>query len=347
VADRWRGIDPLSHRSVYFQRQLFRDVVTRVEVRWFVACSSLDDARALQTRAAAVSVADFRGALVECSRTDTSRGRLGIADAVAHLWKVAEVVHAAAPQLFALAPFGVASTVWTLYLDLDEAKARPRVLAAAVAAALGVADADVTISVHDAAHHGHAAALALVPRISDELRNIPATGDSDAAAAVSAMLDAHFAAPPSSDEDEDEDGDDDAPARLLEGQRVFMSGERRTGVRGRNAETVTDLGGDVVGTAGNPTLAIFPNNGAGACTSAALTRLRPSYRIVRERWLARLAGATELPDFRPDAVFAEVNDILDPRSYFYDALAPPRKHREKWRLIREDWTPPAQADDDA
>ena len=338
----------MSRRSVYFKRQLFRDVVTRVEVRWFVACSSLDDARALRTRAMAATAATFRDALVECSRTATSRGRLGIADAVAHLWKVAEVVDAAAPQLFALAPFGVAGTVWTLYLDLDEAKARPRVLAAAVAAALGVADADVTISVHDAAHHGHAAALALVPRIGDELRNIPATGSTDALAAVGAVLDAHFAPPPSSSDD-DEDGDDDAPARLLEGQLVFMSGGKKTGVRGRHTNLVTSLGGAVVGLRDRPTLAILQSDHREGCQGT-LTHLVPRCRIVRERWLLRLEGLAPgepLPDCKPDAVYAEVREILDPRSYFYDALAPPRRTSEKLRVIREDWTPPAQADDGA
>ena len=335
----------MSRRSVYFKRQLFRDVVTRVEVRWFVACSSLDDARALRTRAMAATAATFRDALVECSRTATSRGRLGIADAVAHLWKVAEVVHAAAPQLFALAPFGVAGTVWTLYLDLDEAKARPRVLAAAVAAALGVADADVTISVHDAAHHGHAAALALVPRIGDELRNIPATGSTDALAAVGAVLDAHFAPPPSSsDEDEEEDGDDAPPPLLpFSEHRVFMQGRAKSGVRGRHTNLVTSLGGAVVGLKGEPTLAILQNDHRGKCSNK-LTSLRPECRIVRERWMDGVFAAVPLPDFKPHAIYARVGDVRDPGSYFYGAVPDAdlaNRQDDDWKAIPEDWTPPA------
>ena len=339
----------MSRRSVYFKRQLFRDVVTRVEVRWFVACSSLDDARALRTRAMAATAATFRDALVECSRTATSRGRLGIADAVAHLWKVAEVVHAAAPQLFALAPFGVAGTVWTLYLDLDEAKARPRVLAAAVAAALGVADADVTISVHDAAHHGHAAALALVPRIGDELRNIPATGSTDALAAVGAVLDAHFAPPPSSSED-DEGGDAAAaPPPLLpfRGHRVFLAGRGKESVKWRHENLVTSLGGVVVGQAASPTLVILANDHTTTCRSD-YSYLLATHRIVRERWLDRVSAAAELPDFKPHAVYAQVCDLRDTESYFYGAVPDADLFGiadERWKAIPEDWTPSAEADD--
>ena len=97
VADRWRGIDPLSHRSLYFKHQPLHDV-TGIEVRWFVACASLDAAQALLTRATAVTMVRFRDALVECV-TDGAR-TLGIADEVAHLWKVAEVVQIAPPLLF-------------------------------------------------------------------------------------------------------------------------------------------------------------------------------------------------------------------------------------------------------
>ena len=112
---------------------------------------------------------------------------------------------------------------------------------------------------------------------------------------------------------------------------------------------VTSLGGAVVGLKGEPTLAILQNDHRAGCQGT-LTHLVPRCRIVRERWLLRLEGLAPgepLPDCKPDAVYAEVREILDPRSYFYDALAPPRRTSEKLRVIREDWTPPAQADDGA
>ena len=76
--------------------------------------------------------------------------------------------------------------------------------------------------------------------------------------------------------------------------------------------------------------------------------LQPRYRVVRERWLhrvERLAPGAELPDTRPDAVYALAGDIRDPQSYFYDADAglTNRNRDEYLRIIREDWTPSAQA----
>ena len=94
-----------------------------------------------------------------------------------------------------------------------------------------------------------------------------------------------------------------------------------------------------------PTLAIFPNGERSDCPSE-VKQLRPRCRIVRERWLLRLEGLTELPDFRPDAVYARVGDVRDPRSYFYGAV-PDRElvsqHDDNWKPIPEDWTPSAEA----
>jgi len=322
--------------------------VTRVEVRWAVACSSDDAARALLARATAATVTTFRDAVVVSSRTRRHGDRLP--NAVKHRWAVAEVVDVAAPQLVAGAPSGVAGALWTRYLDLGEAEARPRVLAAAVAAALDVAADDVIISVRGAAVATHVTALGRAPLISDALRAIPATGGSDALDAVGAALDAHFAPPPSSSEEDEEDDAATAPppAKPLTGHRVFMEGRGKSGVYGRHADTVRSLGADVVGNAESPTLAILPNNNT-KTKMGALSPLQSTHRIVRERWLLRLEGlapGASLPDTRPDAVFALVREILDQQSYFYDAQAPPRVGCEKWRIIREDWTPAAQAGGD-
>ena len=334
----------MSHRSLYFKHQPRYDV-TRVEVRWTVACASDDAARALLARATAATVADFRGALVKRSRPRRSRG--DVPAAVAHLWQVAEVVDVAAPQLVAGAFSGVASALWTRDLDLDAARARPRVLAAAVAAALGVAAADVSISVRDAADQTHVAALGRAPLIRERLRAIPAAGGSDALAALGAALDAHFAPPPSSseeDEEEEEDGDAAAAAAPLlpfRGHRVFMQGRAKSGVEGRHANLVTSLGGAVVGSRGNPTLAILQNDHRTACQSE-LRHLLPTCRIVRERWLDGVLAAVPLPDFRPHAVYARVGDVRDPGSYFYGAVPDAdlaNRQDDDWKAIPEDWTP--------
>jgi len=348
VTDRWRGVDPLSHRSWYFKHQRLYDV-TRVEVRWAVACPTPEAARALMATATAATVTTFRDALVECLRTEPSRRRLlGVSyKRIAHRWAVAEVVDIAASRLVADAFSGVVGALWTRYLDLGEAEARPRVLAAAVAAALDVAADDVIISVRGAADPTHVTELGRAPLISDALRDIPATGDSDALAAVGAALDAHFAPPPSSSEEED--GDAAAappPSKPFDGERVFMSGGKKSGVRGRHTDFVTSRGGVVVGYAGNPTLAILPNNHGTKCDSK-LTDLLPRHRIVRERWLLRLEGlapGAPLPDCRPDAVYARVGDVRDPESYFYRAVPDAdlvNRLDDNWKTIPEDWTPSA------
>ena len=110
---------------------------------------------------------------------------------------------------------------------------------------------------------------------------------------------------------------------------------------------VTSLGGAVVGQVDSPTLAILENGYRGRMPY--LNSLRPSYRIVRERWLDGVFAAEPLPDFKPHAVYAQVRDLRDPRSYFYDADAdlPNNAQDDWWRPIREDWTPAAEADDAA
>ena len=328
--------------------QPLRDV-TRVEVRWAVACVSDDAARALLTKAAAATVTTFRDALVECLRTRQSQRRLlGVSyKRIAHRWAVAEVVDVAASRLVADAFSGVVGVLWTRCLDLREAEARPCVLAAAVAAALDVDGDDVIISVRDAADHAHVAELGRAPLISERLRAIPATGGSDALAAVGAALDAHFAPPPSSseeDEEEEEDGDAAAAAAPLlpfRGHRVFMQGRAKSGVEGRHANLVTSLGGAVVGSRGNPTLAILQNDHRTACQSE-LRHLLPTCRIVRERWLDGVLAAVPLPDFRPHAVYARVGDVRDPGSYFYGAVPDAdlaNRQDDDWKAIPEDWTP--------
>ena len=194
----------------------------------------------------------------------------------------------------------------------------------------------------DAADRAHVAELGRAPRINERLRAIPATGGSDALAAVGAALDAHFAPPSSSEEDEEEDGDDAPPPLLpFRGHRVFLAGGARSGVRGRHANLVTSLGGAVVGKRDNPTLAILQNDHRATCQTA-LRSLRPTYRIVRERWLDRVSAAAELPDFKPHAVYARVGDVRDTGSYFYGAVAEAdlvRRRDDDWSPIREDWTP--------
>ena len=254
-----------------------------------------------------------------------------------------QVIQIATPQLVAGALSGVAGALWTRYLDLDAARARPRVLAAAVAAALGVAAADVTISVRNRGNTHHSAILAAAPHVSERLRSIPATGASDAFAAVGAALDAHFAPPSSSEEDEDGDAAAaPAPAPLLplNGQRIFLQGF--LGDHKRRLKTLVEsYGGAVVGRAASPTLAIFPDNHASTSCRTELSHLQPRYRIVRERWLLRVSAAAPLPDFMPDAVYARVRVVRDPGSYFYGAVADAdmtQNRDDDWKVIPEDWT---------
>ena len=106
---------------------------------------------------------------------------------------------------------------------------------------------------------------------------------------------------------------------------------------------VESHGGAVVGRAASPTLAIFPDNHASSCRTE-LSHLQPRYRIVRERWLLRVSAAAPLPDFKPHAVYAQVCDVRDPRSYFYGAVADAdmtQNRDDDWKVIPEDWTPSA------
>ena len=319
--------------------------MTRVEVRWAVACPTPDAARRLLATAAAVSVAEFRDALAGCASGEAWR-TLGIADEAAHLWRVAEVVDVAAPQLVAGAFCGVAGAIWTRNLDLDAARAHPRVLLAAFAVALDVAAADVTFSVRDAANERHAAALARAPLVSAELQFIPATGGLKVLDAFGDMLDAHFAAPSSSEEDEDGDAAAAAaPLLPLDRERIFLQGF--LGDHKRRLKTLVEsLGGAVVGRAASPTLAIFPDSERSHCHRD-LYDLRERHRIVRERWLDGVLAGEPLPDFRPHAVYAQVCDVRDPRSYFYGAVPDADLVKRKdtdWKVIPEDWTPAAGAD---
>ena len=75
-----------------------------------------------------------------------------------------------------------------------------------------------------------------------------------------------------------------------------------------------------------------------------LTRLLPTHRIVRERWLDGVFAAEPLPDFKPHAVYARVGDVRDPGSYFYGAVPDAdlaNRQDDDWKAIPEDWTPPA------
>ena len=105
------------------------------------------------------------------------------------------------------------------------------------------------------------------------------------------------------------------------------------------------MGGAVVGIRENPTLAVLKDNhgdrGRKTCQDL-LTHLLPTNRIVRERWLHRLEGlaeGAELPDTRPDAVYALVSDLRNPTSYWYDEEnANPFANPGTWTLVRADWT---------
>ena len=54
--------------------------------------------------------------------------------------------------------------------------------------------------------------------------------------------------------------------------------------------------------------------------------------------------ASNRTDFKPDAVFALVNDLRNPASYWYDEEnANPLANLGTWTLVRADWTSSAQA----
>ena len=124
-------------------------------------------------------------------------------------------------------------------------------------------------------------------------------------------------------------------------------------VKKRRRDLVGSLGGRVIDTiekrsanAEVPTLVICPNSYSQECPTGA-RHLLPTRRIVRERWLDRIDGSdphASLPDFKPDAVYAQVREIRDPRSYFYRALPDAdlvSQRNEVWKALREDWTPSA------
>ena len=92
-----------------------------------------------------------------------------------------------------------------------------------------------------------------------------------------------------------------------------------------------------------PTLAIYPTSSRAPDRKKELNHLLPEHRIVRERWLLRLDGLTELPDVRPDAVYARVRDVRTPGSYFHGAADRDVSNAQDdhWTPIREDWTPSA------
>ena len=61
-----------------------------------------------------------------------------------------------------------------------------------------------------------------------------------------------------------------------------------------------------------------------------------------------MSAAAPLPDFKPDAVYALVRDLVTPTSYFYDdQINRGTRSMDTWTAIREDWTPAAEADDAA
>ena len=104
---------------------------------------------------------------------------------------------------------------------------------------------------------------------------------------------------------------------------------------------VLRLGGTVVEKTESPTLWIVSDNHGARCDNR-LKHLLPTRRIVRERWLHRLdrlAPDAELPDFRPDAVYAPVLDLMNPTSYWYDEeythVGGPFTG---WKTVRADWT---------
>ena len=92
-----------------------------------------------------------------------------------------------------------------------------------------------------------------------------------------------------------------------------------------------------------PTLVICPNGERRKCP-AGTGHLLSTHRIVRERWLDGMLAAEPLPDFKPHAVYAQVRDLRDPRSYFYGAVAAADMTQDRddfWKVIPEDWTPSA------
>ena len=128
---------------------------------------------------------------------------------------------------------------------------------------------------------------------------------------------------------------------LLHDERVFLGKGGENTVKSRCQATVLRLGGVVVGGSNNPTLVILRNDHGAPCESK-LTHLLARHRIVRERWLRRverLAPGAELPDFKPDAVYALRCDVMNPASYWYDEeYAHVAGPLAGWTRVRADWT---------
>ena len=128
-----------------------------------------------------------------------------------------------------------------------------------------------------------------------------------------------------------------APLLPLDRERIFLQGF--LGDHKRRLKTLVEShGGAVVDRAASPTLAILPDNHTRYCRGE-ISHLQPRYRIVRERWLLRVSAAGPLPDFKPDAVFAQWSDVRDQGSYFYGAVPLDQKWTQGWKAIPEDWTP--------
>jgi len=329
----------------YLHFQRLYDVV-RVKVRYAVPCESLAEASALLAKAARVTVADYQDALAACQSGQLAR-ELGLRRGVADLWNVAEVVASSEPLIDTAARLIVAGAFDLRGVDLEEAVARSRVLEETVARTLSVDASTVTVVTLNAANDEDATALGAARSVEDLLRAIPMAGGTNALDATTALLRDHFAAPAPAPAPADDDAT--AAPGLLDSHRVFLA--KKGSVRDRCEAMVLRLGGAVVGANENPTLAVLGDNfgeggGSRSCETS-LKRLRPLHMIVRERWLHRLDGVApgaELPDTKPDAVFALVRDLKNPASYWYDADAATRgRLDDQWLLTRRAWTPSAQA----
>jgi hypothetical protein len=323
--------------------------VVRVQVRYAVLRASLAEASALLATAARVTVADYEDALFACQATRAVRHRLGMPDegTVADRWNVAEIVATSEPLIDAAAGLIVAGAFDMCGVELEEAVARSDVLVEVVVRTLSVDAAAVTVVPLDAANDEDATALGAARSVEDHLRDIPIAGDTNAFDATMAMLHDHFAAPaPAPIEDEDAT----ATPGPLHDQRVYLGKGGEGTVKSRCEAVVLRLGGAVVRASDDLTLVILSNDHRKKCQSS-YSSLLPRHRIVRERWLLRLEGlapGAELPDTRPDAVYAQARDLLDPASYWYDAeYAHTGGALSGWERVRADWTPSAQAGDAA
>ena len=332
--------------AAYFHSLRPYDVV-RVEARYAVSCESLEEASALLATAARASAADFHGVL--CNVASARQGGLWTSkdrkSGVADLWNVAEVVATSDPLIDTAAGLIVAGAFDVRGVHLDEAVTRSRVLVETVARTLSVDASTVIVVPIAAANDEDATALGKAPLVSDLLRAVPMSGGTNAFDATMELLSEYYAAPAPAPAEED---DATATTGLLHGESVYLGRGGDNTVKSRCEALVLRFGGAVVEDMDSPSLVILSDNHTRACDMCFRQDLQPRNRIVRERWLhrlERLAPDAELPDFRPDAVYALVRDIRNPRSYFYDADAglTARNRDEYLRIIREDWTSSAQA----